>query len=233
MPRARSRRSSRAVWISASICVSISAARAGSRRQVAREPRLHGQRDQLLLRAVVDVAFEPAALPVLRLTSRRCEERSSTSRTFRRTRPAWDARSRTRRSFDGFIGSLGGIATERPPRSSPGPGPRRRSRPRSSGGHRSSRGRPAHSASVGHEAAGRSPRPGGATPWPRRRPSPGRGSAPCDRGRPPSRTDSPTRSRTRSAPRTGSPACRRRRDRRCAARTSSPAGTRDRAAARR
>ncbi len=121
MPRARSRRSSSAVWISASICVSISAALAGSRAVRSRASRVFTDSatscccaPSWMLRSSRRRSWSCA------VTSRRCEARSSsTRRTFRRTRPACDARSRTRRSFDGFIGSLGGIATESAPRSSP------------------------------------------------------------------------------------------------------------------
>ena len=53
-------------------------------------------------------------------TSRRRESRSSSmSRTFRSTRPAWAARSLTKRSFAVFIGSFAGMVTESAPRSDP------------------------------------------------------------------------------------------------------------------
>ncbi len=66
MPRARSRRSSRAVCVSASIWPRISAAFAGSPlRELPGEPSLDGERDELLLGAVVDVAFQAPAFLVL------------------------------------------------------------------------------------------------------------------------------------------------------------------------
>ena len=55
------------------------------------------------------------ALTILRRDSRS----SSMSRTFRSTSPVCDARSRTMRSFTGFIGSLGRISSVSAPRSSP------------------------------------------------------------------------------------------------------------------
>src|SRR4249919_511793 len=95
------------------------------------------------------------------VTSRRCEARSSsTRRTLRRTRPACDARSRTRRSFDGFIGSLGGIATESAPRSSPRSRTSTTVSPSIEGrASFATKTNAAGSASVGHEAAGRSSAP--------------------------------------------------------------------------
>ena len=171
MPRARSRRSSSVFWISASICVSISAASAGSRGVRSRASRVFTDSatscccaPSWMLRSSRRRSWSCA------VTSRRCEARSSsTRRTLRRTRPACDARSRTRRSFDGFIGSLGASRPRGRRGARPGPEPRRRSRPRSSGGPRPSRGRPPRarrrSATRPPVAA---PRPGGATPWPSR-----------------------------------------------------------------
>ena len=67
MPRARSRRSSSASFVSDRSWSSISR---GTRRVAFDErvgqPELHGQGHELLLRAVVDVAFEPATFIVLR-----------------------------------------------------------------------------------------------------------------------------------------------------------------------
>ena len=60
-------------------------------------------------------------------TIRRRDARSSSiSRTLRSTSPAWAARSRTSRSFDGFIGSFGSIrrTARRGPRPGPEPRPR-------------------------------------------------------------------------------------------------------------
>ena len=142
MPRARSRRSSGGLDLGVDLREHLGGL-GGSRAVRSRASRVFTDNaTSCCWRAVVDVAFEPAAL-LSCARGRRCEARSSsTRRTLRRTRPACDARSRTRRSFDGFIGSLGGIATESAPRSSPWSRPRRRSRPPSSGGPRSRRRRP-------------------------------------------------------------------------------------------
>ena len=67
MPRARSRRSSSAVWVSASIWIEhLRGLRRIALRQLAGEPSLDGERDELLLGAVMDVALQATPLFVLR-----------------------------------------------------------------------------------------------------------------------------------------------------------------------
>src|SRR5439155_21343297 len=91
------------------------------------QPLLHRKRDELLLCAVVEVAFQPVPFLVLGRTRRCLEARSSfkfdsssaVSRTFRRTRPAWEARSFSSLSSVGDNGSFGGLTTDRAPSSSP------------------------------------------------------------------------------------------------------------------
>ena len=90
------------------------------------EPELHSECDQLLLRAVVDVAFELAPLLILGrnqslLALRSRARRSSINRAFRSTSPACAARSETSFCFGRrpWGRSPAPFAMERPPSSSP------------------------------------------------------------------------------------------------------------------
>ena len=237
MPRARSRRSSSAVWISVSICVSISAALAGSRAVRSRASRV-----------LTDSATSCCCAPSWMLRSSRRR-----SCVLRRDQPSLRRaelldETDVPKDQSGLRGEVADQAFLRRVH-------------RVVGGHRDREG-PEELAAVAdlddglaldRRAGRRSRRPRrprarrpsatrrpvaarcrcGATREPSRRRWPGRGSAPSGRGRPPWHTTRRRVRRTRSAPRTGSPACRRRGDRRCGARTASPAGTRARAPARR
>ena len=169
------------------------------------QAELHGQRDQVLLRAVVDVPLQPPPLGVLGLDdalpresqrSACCREswsrrarRSAASRALRTSRPACDARWSSRLASAGRSGSPGGFVTDRAPRSSPWartatvrslPGTRRAPPRRSDQG----RAMPSRPSAVGQRRrrTSRSP-PRQATPRPARRPFPRRPREPCEEGR--------------------------------------------------
>ena len=128
MPRARSRRSSkRGVRLGLELADELARLLRVPLDQVVGEPELHGERDQLLLRAVVDVALEPPALRVLRgdqpllrglQVLQPCLERLGQP-DVASTSPAWAARSAISFSSDGETGSLDGLRTASAPRSSP------------------------------------------------------------------------------------------------------------------
>ena len=110
----------RLAFASASIAAALRGVRFATSRSD--ETELHGQRDQLLLRTVVDVALElPGARSSCAATIRRRDSRSSSiSRTFRSTRPCLRSEVADELSFVGFIGSFGAHrSTVIAPRSSP------------------------------------------------------------------------------------------------------------------
>ena len=95
--------------------------------ELASEPRLHRQRDELLLRAVVDVALQAAAPLVLRgdqalLRGLQLVEphlQLLVQTDVASTRPACPARSAISFSSDGVTGSLAGLRIASAPSNSP------------------------------------------------------------------------------------------------------------------
>ena len=129
MPRARSRRSSSADCVSASICPRSSAVFAGvALGELAGEPRLHRERDELLLGAVVDVPLQPPALLVLgrhEPLPGRPEVLARAARSAGRAPPARPGRGRACPST-GSSDRRRASGPTAPRAARPGPGPRRR-----------------------------------------------------------------------------------------------------------
>ena len=190
--------------------------------QRAREPSLHGERDELLLRAVVDVALQPAALLVLRrdqpllrgLEVVQADFSSSVSRTLRSTSPACDARSAISFSSAGRRGRSRGLRTASAPSTSPACSTaytRSTSRDRDGRPVRQRHGRRRRGASSGQAATWRSSLPDrepdvaplGPDPLAEHARHPRQDVVVGVGRRPPAR-------RSRSGPRTASRACRRR-----------------------
>ena len=179
--------------------------------QRVREPQLHARARRAAAArrrgCCARAAGAPRPAPRRSAGARRGAPRSA--RTFRSTSPACAARSRTSRSFDGFIGSFAGIADRQRTEQLALVADLER-RPRRAGARRRPRHRSAGIASDGHAAVGRSSAPHGSHTG---RIRTGRLAEHLRHPRQDVlgrvRLARPVR-RTRRAPRTASPDCRRR-----------------------